>query len=45
LDNFDENKEKYFIFVLLEQPYYINPDEDVLFSVLNYNFKVTVDKK
>lgn len=44
LDNFDENKEKYFIFVLLEQPYAIYEGEDVLVSVLDYNFKLSVDK-
>ncbi len=45
LNNFDENKAKYFIFVLLEEPHPISEDESVLFSVLEYNFKLSVDKK
>lgn len=45
LDNFDENREKYFIFVLLEQLHTINEGEDVLISVLDYNFKLSIDKK
>jgi hypothetical protein len=44
LDNFDENKEKYFIFILLDSVYPIFEDEDVLISVLDYNFKLKIDK-
>jgi hypothetical protein len=45
LKNFDENKEKYFIFILMENAHPINEDESFLFSVLDYNFKLSVDKK
>jgi hypothetical protein len=44
IDNIDENKEKYFIFVLIEQPYPVPEDEKILVSVLDYNFKLSVDK-
>ncbi len=43
LDNFDENKEKYFIFVRLDKPHPVFEGEDVLISVLDYNFKLKVD--
>jgi hypothetical protein len=45
LDNVDENKEKYFIFVLLDQPYPVPIGEKILVSVLDYNFKLSVKKE
>jgi len=45
LDNIDENKEKYFIFVLLDQPYPVTIEEKILVSVLDYNFKLSVKKE
>jgi hypothetical protein len=45
LGNIDANKEKYFLFVLIEEPHLINEDEPFLFSVLDYNFKLSVEKE
>ena len=42
---YDENKEKYFIFVLLDQPYPVTIEEKILVSVLDYNFKLSVKKE
>jgi len=45
MKNFDENKEKYFMFVSMEEAHPINEYESFLFSVLDYNFKLSVDEK
>lgn len=45
MKNFDENKEKYFMFVSMEEAHPINEHESFLFSVLDYNFKLSVDEK
>lgn len=44
IDNVDENKEKYFIFVLLEHPYPVPVGEKILVAVLDFNFKLSVEK-
>jgi hypothetical protein len=45
LDNVDENNQKYFIFVLLDKPYTVPIGEKILVSVLDYNFKLSVNKE
>jgi hypothetical protein len=45
LDSVDENNEKYFIFVLLEQAYPVPIGEKILVSVLDYNFKLSVKEE
>jgi hypothetical protein len=45
LSNIDANKEKYFLFVLMEESHIIYEDEPFLFSVLDFNFKLSVEKE
>jgi hypothetical protein len=44
LENIEENKEKYFIFIHLEKPHMINCDK-TLVAILNYHFKFSIDSK
>lgn len=45
LDNIDANIQKFFIFVLLEEAHEVKSDEDFVFSVLDYIFKLTIEKE